>query len=211
MTTKLDIYNGALELCGERHLADLSENREPRRLLDNVWDRNGVNRCLERGQWHFAMRSVMVDYDPDEDPAFGYAYAFSKPTDWVLTSALASDEYFNSPLVRYVDESGFWYADATPIYVKYVSNHNDYGNNLGIWPESFTEFVEAYFASKIVLKVTGDQKKTELVYSYSQKMLKQALNRAAMALPTRFPAEGSWVRSRGQGIRRDKVRGNFTG
>ena len=38
MITRLQLYNSALLLLGERNLASLSENREPRRLLDHVWD-----------------------------------------------------------------------------------------------------------------------------------------------------------------------------
>lgn len=81
MTTQLDIYNGALLHCGERFLASLTEQREPRRLLDRVWSSNGVKTCLEQGQWNFAMRTIQIDYDPSIAPSFGYARAFQKPND----------------------------------------------------------------------------------------------------------------------------------
>ena len=80
MTTQLDLYNGALLQVGERFLASLTEQREPRRLLDQVWAANGVKTCLEEGQWPFAMRTVQVDYDPSITPTFGYARVFQKPT-----------------------------------------------------------------------------------------------------------------------------------
>ena len=73
MTDRLSIYNDALLLCGERGLASLTENTEPRRLLDQVWNNEGVIKCLELGQWHFAMRGVQVDYDPDLEPSYGYS------------------------------------------------------------------------------------------------------------------------------------------
>jgi hypothetical protein len=105
VTTQLDVYNDALLLCGERFLASLTEEREPRRLLDRVWASNGVRTCLEMGQWNFAMRSVQIDYDSGVQPAWGYNRAFAKPTDWVLTSGLCSDEFMRSPLTRYIDEA----------------------------------------------------------------------------------------------------------
>jgi hypothetical protein len=36
--SKLKLYNDALGILGERRLASLTENREPRRVLDEVWD-----------------------------------------------------------------------------------------------------------------------------------------------------------------------------
>jgi hypothetical protein len=37
--SQLFIYNEALGHLGERRLANLSENREPRRVLDSYWPR----------------------------------------------------------------------------------------------------------------------------------------------------------------------------
>ena len=107
MTDRLSIYNGALMLAGERFLASLTEEREPRRLLDHVWDTGGLKACLEMGQWAFAMRTTQVDYDTSVEPGFGYHRAFVKPDDWVLTSAVCEDEFFRSPLLRYWDEAGY--------------------------------------------------------------------------------------------------------
>ncbi len=147
---QLTLYNEALLYCGQRFLASLTENQESRRLLDQVWATNGVRACLEMGQWFFAMRTVMIDYDPSVEPSFGYRRAFAKPNDWVLTSAVCQDEFFTAPLTRYSDEAGYWYSELDTIYVKYVSSSVNYGLNFGLWPESFFQFVAAYFASKIV-------------------------------------------------------------
>ncbi len=199
-TTRLQIYNDALLLCGQTFLASLTENREPRRLLDQVWDSQGIEYCLEQGQWQFAMRTVRIDYDPDIETQFGYTYAFNKPTDWVLTSALCSDERFTMPLTRYRDEIDNWYADITPIYLHYVSKDEDYGFNLGRWPATFGDYVSAYFASKVILKLSSDKALRAALLTPKSGILAQSLmiarSRAAMTQGTRFPAAGSWVRSR---------------
>jgi uncharacterized protein YneR len=194
-TTRLKIYNDALILMGERALANLTEEREPRRLLDQVWTNDGIEQCLEEAQWYFAMRGVQIDYDPAVSTEFGYSKAFSKPDDWVLTSALCVDEHFQVPLTLYSDESGYWYSDETVIYVKYVSDDAAYGKNLAIWPRSFTEFVAAHFAFKIAFKI-GGEKLFQKMLAIRDEFLTRAKNRAAMALPTQFPAQGSWNRSR---------------
>src|SRR5512135_2678159 len=192
MATQLDIYNTALLHCGERFLATLTEEREPRRLLDHVWSTGGVKACLERGQWNFAMRTDRVDFDPGVQPDFGYNRAFQKPDDWVLTSAVCSDEWFRSPLLRYVDEGGYWYSDLDTIYVRYVSNDARYGNDLGSWPQSFYEFVSAHFASRIILKLSNSEEELKRIMTMREKLLLEAKSRAAMAEPTSIPARGQW-------------------
>jgi hypothetical protein len=193
---QLTIYNGALLICGERFLASLTEEREPRRLLDFVWADNGVKECLEAGQWNFAMRSSQIDYDPLVEPDWGYNRAFSKPDDWVLTSAVCSDEFFRSPNLRYVDEAGYWYGDIDTLYVRYVSKDVNYGMNLGLWPESFTKFVQAHFASRIALKMISNGADMERIEKIKAQRLLEARNRSAMTGPTTFSARGNWSMSR---------------
>ena len=210
MTTQLDIYNNALMLCEERFLASLTEEREPRRLLDLVWSSGGVQNCLEDGQWNFAMRSIQIDYDPGIEPSFGYRRAFDKPTDWLLTSAMAQDEYFRSPLLRYWDEAGFWYADLDTIYVRYISSDPAYGLDLNKWPNSFYDYVCESFANKVILKLTRSEAKLEASTKRLAEKLKIARSAAAMSQPTSFPARGSWGLSRQRyGGRGD--RGNTSG
>lgn len=217
MTTRLSLYNDALTMAGERTLASLTEVREPRYLLDQVWDNNGVDACLEEAQWEFAMRTIRIDYDPGITPDFGYSRAFDKPSDWILTSALCEDEFFRVPLRRYTDEAGFWYSDLDTIYVRYVSNDSSYGNDLSLWPRSFTEFVAAHFASKIILKITNDEARLRLFinpenekHSVRGRALLHAKSRCAMASASSIPAQGEWSKARTRGVaRRDG--GNTSG
>jgi len=195
-TTRLQLYNRALQICGEHRLASLSEDRKPRHELDLVWDSGGVDAVLAEGQWKFAMRAVQLDYDPSITTSFGYQRAFSKPTDWILTSAMCSDEYYQVPLLGYVDEAGYWYADLDVIYLRYVSNDTSYGNDLSTWPGSFTDFAAAHFASKIILSLTSDEKKIEEVFKMLKHYKGEAKNTDAMGDPTKFPAPGNWTSSR---------------
>ena len=196
MSDQLSIYNGALLLCKERFLSSLTENVEPRYLLDFVWSDKGVDACLERGQWNFAMRTISIDFDPGITPTFGYRYAFPKPSDWILTSAVAEEEYFRVPLTRYWDEAGLWYADLQTIYVRYISNDPTYGGAMNKWPQSFAEFVHAYFARRVIRQITKAEDDEKDMEKIEAKRLLTAKSRAAMAEPTRFIAQGAWSRSR---------------
>ena len=194
-TSRLAIYNGALLICGHREISALTVSEESRRLLDAVWNDGGVRYCLEQGQWNFAMRAVRLDYDPAITPEFGYQRAFEKPTDWVSTAALCSDEYFSVPLLRYLDEAAYWYADLDKIYVKYVSDHSSFGGDLSEWPYSFTEYVKHHFALKIAPKIAP--KDVERIEKMHGAALRIAKNKDAMGEPTRFAAQGGWTLARG--------------
>lgn len=196
---RLGIYNQALRLCGERRLASLTEARKPRYLLDQVWEEGGVNACLEEGQWKFAMRSVQIDYDPSVSPAFGLIYGFSKPSDWIRTSAFTSDERYEVPYRLYKDEPGYWYADITPIYVRYVSNDSGFGGDLSLWPATFFNYVSSHFASEIILDLTEDKDRHVLVDKEEHRRKLDALNKDAMNEGTAMPFRGSWSRSRSGG------------
>lgn len=196
MVAKIDLYNAAALYAGERFLASLTEETEIRRLLDHVYSTGGVKYCLEEGQWYFAMRTMQIDYDPSVEPQFGYNRAFTKPDDWVLTAAVCSDEFFRVPLVRCVDEAGYWYSDIETIFVRYVSSDNNYGGDIANWPQSFFEFVAAHFASKIILKISNDTEEEAKLVKLREQKLREAKNRALMAEPTMFPARGNWVNAR---------------
>jgi hypothetical protein len=213
-TDRLKIYNGALLLCGEKELASLSESREPRRLLDRIWNDNGVRFCLEQAQWHFAMRSSQLEYDTGVAPDWGYSRAHAKPTDWVLTSGVFSDEFMRTPLTDYADEAGHWFSFYDTIYVRYVSDDTAFGLDYAKWPATFIEYVKAYFAGKIVHKLPNSKGRIEYLNGptgrpqkgYVHQCLVTAKNRCAMAQPTTFPTRGTWSAARSRGYSRNPWR-----
>lgn len=208
MSSRLNLYNNALLILGERSLSALTDSVASRRQLDQVWNSEGVRKCLEQGQWRFATRSVQLDYDPDIDPPFGARRAFSKPTDWVTTVGVCTDEYFREPLIQYREEGGYLYADLDTLYVRYVSNDENFGLNINEWPGWFEEFVAAHFASQLALQLSEDKLKTAT--AIREKRKREALNRDAMSDPTKFPPTGSWNRARQRNFGRGD-RGTRTG
>ena len=195
-TSRLKIYNGALLICQSRSLASLTVNEEARHALDEVWNDGGVRHCLEQAQWKFAMRGSEFTYDPAITPDWGYRRAFEKPSDWIATSAVCTDEYFNSPLTQYADEAGYWFADMDTLYIKYVSDGANYGADLSKWPYTFTEYVKHFFARKVAPRLPGAKVTAEAILKLEDKALTLAKNKDAMAGPTTFPARGSWVQAR---------------
>jgi len=200
MTDKLSIYNGALSILGERRLADLTENREPRYKLDEIWDNNFVRRVLQMGQWQFAQRTVQLDSSPSVTPSFGYQYGFDSPTDWLRTMGVCYDEYFNLPITRYSREGQWWFSDADPLYIKYVSDDVQFGADYSLWPHNFTEMAEHYLAYKVGPRLIGiDVDETGLLRKW-RFWLAESKAVDAMEEPAKFAPKGGWARSR-QGFR----------
>ena len=199
--SQLSLYNGALRECKARKLLNLSEPREARFLLDDVWGDGGVTSgavryCLEDGLWGFATRTASVDYDPDYVPDFGMLYRFPQPTDFVRTVSLCVDDHFNEPLTQYSEETGAWYSDLQTIFVKYVSNDPTAGLDFTQWPESFVLFVERYMAFRIVGKLTKSQAAEDALEKKMMMAAKVARSKAAMEQPAKFPPQGMLVKAR---------------
>ena len=200
MTSQLLLYNGALTVLGERKLANLTENREPRYKLDDIWDNNLVNRVLQMGQWYFAQRTLELSASASITPSFGYQFGFDVPLDWMRTMAVCYDEYFQLPITRYSREASWWFSDVETIYVKYVSNDAQFGLDFSLWPPNFTEMVEHYMAMKVAPRLTGlDFSRTELLSKWKMWLMETKAT-DAMEDPAKFPPKGGWARSR-QGFR----------
>ena len=204
MATKLGLYNGALREINQRKLASLTEPREPRYALDDVYD-DAIQHCLEQGQWKFAIRSVEIAASTSIDPVFGFANAFERPADWLRTAAICENDRFEPPLDRYLDESGYWFADVNPIYVRFVSCDDQYGLDLSAWPSLFTRYVEIYLASRIAGQITNSSDLVDRLEKRARQAKTEAASNDAMNGPAgRIPA-GSWALSRG-GSRSDRGR-----
>jgi len=209
--TQLSLYNGALRALGQTKLSSLSEDREARYVLDDEWADDPIKACLEMGLWNFAMASVSITQNVSETPLFGYTYAFDKPANWVRTAAVCYDEYFKTPNLEYNDETVFYFANVTPIYVQYISDDVDYGRDYSIWPESFRTFVHHYLAWKICPTLIKNSSERDVIFELYKEARSEAKNRDAMNEATRFPPQGTWTRGRRGGSRDRGNRGSLLG
>lgn len=205
-TTQLQLYNEALvEHLGERELASLTEDREPRRVLDRIWASGAfASRVLEQGQWNFATRVSKLEYNPAITPTFGYRYAFDKPTDLVRLTGLTTDECMRSPVLHYTEETQYWFSDLTEMYIGYVSNDASFGGDLAQWPESFVRFAAAELAFAAAKRISNSKADKDDIKAEKQRLLNVAKNLDAMNGPTRFMPQGLWVSSRGSTVTRDR-------
>jgi hypothetical protein len=203
MATRLGIYNEALRLMGSRQLANLDENREPRRLLDAAWDANAHDSWLEQADWNFALASAKISADPSFTKVWGYANAYNHPEDMVRPSGIYADEYMQVPIREYMDEGKFWFLESVEsIYVQYVSREATKGGDLGLWPASFTKYVAAFLAVEVAPNLKNDIDGEKLRKIFEGREL-EARSKDGLKSPSKSLPVGSWINSRLAGSRRD--------
>lgn len=196
MAAKLDVFNAALDELGHKPIASLSESVDAQRILTRLWERV-VEDCLSEASWNFAMRTVMHEYDPDYDPEFGFQYVFEKPEDFVRLVAISADEHFSLPLLYYFDDGDHWAADVSPVYMRYVSNGDEYGWDLSRWPAPFTRYVELELAARASMRIAQNANLKEQLEKDRDRARLKARNIDAMneAQP-KFAPPSSWTAAR---------------
>lgn len=198
MTDKLTLYNLALGHLMERRIVSLQEQREPRRVLDDFWG-SVTGYCLERKMWNFMLRTVSIDASSTVTPAFGFLSAFKIPDDWIRTLWVSTTPMMQPPLNDFKEETGYWYANVTPLFITYSSDDPLYGMNLGAWPSSFEDYVSLRLASQGCGRITG---KSDLLQGAQgllkreEKAYKIAAANCAMNDAVGFAPVSSWVRAR---------------
>lgn len=198
---KLKVYNKALYKLGSHKLASLSENREPRRVLDEIWGTNDdvVAWALEIGDWNFATRIVELSYTPSVEPAFGHRKAFDIPTDMRKLTSLSMSEFFTLPLTAqdYQIASEYWLADVETLYAKYVSDDPAYGFNSAAWSEQFCELLACRLALLACDRITNSAQKKRDCAAEMRQAMAYAKSTDSMAEGSKALPRGSWLRARG--------------
>jgi hypothetical protein len=208
MASRLGIYKAALRYLGNAAgIASLTEASVTRRALDDVWRESGEY-MLAKGMWNFAIRSVELQNDEDVEPLFGFQYAFSKPDDWVRTVSISNEATFRDGFEDYADETNYWYADSTPIYVRYVSNDDAYGWNVGAWRQPFAEAFAAYMAFQCALPISADKGTRNDLFNLSKALLTEAKTLDAVDERVAYAPAGRLVKSR---LRRGSLTGTRRG
>lgn len=207
--TKLQLYNQALRMVGEGTIA-LTDERPERYALDKIWDEDPVKQTLEAAYWEFATRTLEWNYTSSIEPQFGYSRAFSRPTDFVRTVSLCSDEFYKAPLTEYHIEAGYWFCDLETIYLRYISDDVAYGRDYSLWTELFRNCVSTKMAKELAITLTKSKSIKDDIDDDYKKYMKDAKSLDAQEKPTQYLRPGSWTRSRravGQAFRGTYSRG----
>lgn len=152
--TKLKLYNEALLLVGERSLSGLTEEVESRFKLDEAYDADAIEYCLEQVQPAFARRTVLLD-SPTSGTSYTNLHAF--PSDYVSFLELHRDIGLDQPIDRYVVNGNSIETDQSEVYLRYISDTDK--EDFDQWDVTFGKVVSAYLALEISPRLTKDQRK----------------------------------------------------
>lgn len=199
MVSKLEIYNGALKYVGTERLnitTGLTENVAARFELDREYD-GAIKYMLEQAGWKFALRTVEITADPDIEPDFGPVNVFAKPDDYVRLAGISTGGDFEiGTEPEYYEEGPYFYSSNATLYLKYVSSGDDYGLNLGSYPQHYCEALFAWLAYNIVLPVSKDRNDRNDILAQHKHHLNTSKRLHAISDPVKVKAPGNWVRSR---------------
>lgn len=150
--SKLALYNDALLLVGERQLSSLSEDHEPRYLLDSAWDLGATDYCLTAVK-PVSQRTTVKLNTPATSSAHGLDSVHTLPSDCVALVGVYLDEKLDQPITRFIQEGSTIACEFATVYVRYVTN----GNDVSTYDVIFAEVVSAYLARKVVGKIAPDE------------------------------------------------------
>lgn len=151
---KLALYNNALLLIGQRSLSSLTEDREPRHLLDASYALDAIEYCLEVVEPVFARKtalisSVTVSAEHDLDNVH------TLPTDYISIVGVYSDAKLDQEINRYIIEGNTLACEYQSIHLRYMSS--DAVTTFTYWSPAFSRVVAAYLAREISIKLAPDK------------------------------------------------------
>jgi len=158
--TKLSLYNGALQLLGERRLLTDTDDAATRRDLDALYDTNAVDYCLEIVKPRYSTVLLqLTGVAPTGDSAFDFAAPI--PADFIALfqsiegkPAMFQDGREESPITRFIREGQELLSDFEFPYIRYCIAHTD--PQLADMPASFALVVSAYMARELASKYDPD-------------------------------------------------------
>lgn len=145
--SKLGVYNNALTLLGERKLATEFESRNPRYVLDEVWNLGAADYCLELSKPNFAQKTTALT-SPAVSAQHALDQVYTLPAGFIAlvgSGTIYSDNELQIPVKRYLLEGRTLATDiATTIYVRYITSTAP----IGQWTPAFARLVAAYLAKE---------------------------------------------------------------
>ena len=147
---QLSLYNDALLILGQRKLASLTEDREPRYRLDDAYSVDAVSYCLELVKPTFAQFTLKM-----ETPTVGetFTHDHTLTAAYVAVIGVFADPALDQPITRYVIEGDQLKCDYDVVYIRLVSDAAVFD----LWSPSFTRVMSAYLANELAIRITPDE------------------------------------------------------
>lgn len=199
MASSVDIANSALTKLGEDRIMSLTDNVKAAREINAVFELRR-DKLLRTYGWSFAMKRASLPA-LDEAPAWGYAYAYQKPSD-CLRFVQVNDYFCIPSLSDYkagVDTEPYRIEGQTiatnfsaPLKVRYIRRVT----NSGEFDACFIEAFAADLAFECCEAITQSNTKKESLREDRRTAILDAIRSNAIELPPQDVQDDSWIMSR---------------
>lgn len=175
MPTEVSISSNALLRLGADPINSFDEadntgsNIERARLASNLWP--SVRRAVLRGgTWNCATKRALLSPDATA-PAFGYAYRFQRPTDWLRNVSLSPDP---EQVVEFDFrvEGNFILTNEAVVYLVYIYDNT----NPNTYDATLVAALETGMSAALAYPVTKSTSLAEAIAGELKDLLRDARN-----------------------------------
>lgn len=197
MASEVAICNQALVKVGASRITSLAEESKQARTLSAIY---AIKRDAElaANPWTFAIKRAQIPASSTA-PAFGWAYAYPLPSDYLALVEVGEDFTF------YDSDSGALFAIETdsngslsiltdqtsPLNVRYVYRVT----NTGLFNSLFVEALACRLAAEVCEELTQSASKKEALWLEHRRALREARRLNAIEQPPRKNPVASWERA----------------
>lgn len=173
MVSKTSICSDASLLIGGTAISDLTHGGDTEQLTSNLYDEI-LGGLLRSHTWNFAVKRAVLS-PLTKKPAFGYAYAYLLPSDFVRLLEVGN-AYGDRD---YTIESGELLANTPELYIRYVYKADDPNK----WTLDFLSLVKYSLAAQIAFPITGSASLKQLLMAEAAELLRRAKSNNGLDIP----------------------------
>ena len=180
----VQIVNRAIQKLGGKRITSLADDSTEAREL-NVGYADLRDAELRANRWKFAIKRTSLAADSD-DPAWGYDYAYSLPSDYLRMLEVQDDHDYRIEAGKILTDAG------APLYIRYVYRAEDPAQMDPLFRESLSARIAAEFCEKF----TGSNTKIGAMMDWYKLTLAEARKINALEDPPEELREDSWITAR---------------
>lgn len=192
MASQVQIVNQALTKLGAARITSMEDGTNSARVMSAIYD---IKRDAElaANPWTFAIKRAALPASTTA-PAFGWAYAYPLPSDFLSLVQVGEDFTFyesDTGALFEVEGGSVLTDESSPLDVRYVYRVT----NPGLYPALFVEALACRLAAEACEQITQNQSKSEAAWAQYKQALRQARRTNAIEQPPRLLPETGWVRA----------------
>jgi len=160
---QVDLVNQAFRSLGEKPIELPFDETNPRWLLAQQFYDQTQDELLTAHFWNFATVRAVLAPDPLVTPAWGFAYGFALPADYLAIQRVQTSH-------AYQREGAVFLSDEPTLPLTYTARITD----VTLWPAFFTHAFVAHLTAAFAEQVTGQGQKAQTWLQLADRRLARA-------------------------------------